>query len=107
MTKFVRVKLENGALASVSAVVAEAAELKPLDPEEHPAVDRKGRPLPVEYPDAAADVVVGDASVDQLRSEIDARNEGRNDGDKLSKGGSKDELAARLVADDQANPAGS
>lgn len=50
MPKFVRVKLENGALATVAEGVAKAADLKPLDEKDHPALDGKGRPLPVEHP---------------------------------------------------------
>lgn len=70
MTKFVRVKLENGALATVSDVVAKAAELKPLDPEKYPAVDRKGRPLPPEFPDPA----------DEGPADVSGSNSGDNRG---------------------------
>lgn len=54
MSKFVRVELENGALATVPAAVAETAGIKPLDGRKHPALDKKGRPLPVEYPEQAS-----------------------------------------------------
>lgn len=43
---FVRVKLENGSEASVSAELAELHNLKPLD---KPAVDRRGRALPAKH----------------------------------------------------------
>jgi hypothetical protein len=40
-------------------------------------------------------------SASELKSEIKARNEGREEADKLSASGSKEELAARLLADDE------
>lgn len=40
-----------------------------------------------------------DASV--LKAEIKARNEGRDDADKIKASGSRDELAAALLADDE------
>jgi hypothetical protein len=51
MSKFVRVKLENGALATVTEALAKNAGLEPLDPEQHPAVDGRGKPLAEEYPE--------------------------------------------------------
>ena len=41
MTEFVRVRLENGMHATITAVAAEAANLKPL---KQPALGRDGRP---------------------------------------------------------------
>jgi hypothetical protein len=41
-------------------------------------------------------------SHDALKAEIDKRNEGREDDDHISKGGSSDDLRARLVEDDAA-----
>lgn len=42
-------------------------------------------------------------TVAELKDEIDARNEGREDDSKLSKTGTKAELVAALVADDDAS----
>lgn len=39
-----------------------------------------------------------------LKDEIDKRNEDRDDEDRISKGGSADDLRARLVEDDAAEP---
>lgn len=44
-------------------------------------------------------------SHDALKAEIDSRNEGREDDDLISKGGSSDDLRARLVEDDAAQDA--
>jgi hypothetical protein len=40
----------------------------------------------------------------ELKAEIDSRNEGRPDDEKLSVGANKAELVATLVADDEAHP---
>lgn len=45
MPEFVSVKTENGLIATVSKEFAEAAGLKPLDPEKYPAVDSNDKPL--------------------------------------------------------------
>lgn len=44
-----------------------------------------------------------DMDMAALRDEADARNEGRGDDDKISKGGSADDLRARLREDDLLN----
>lgn len=94
MTQFVRVELENGALATVAAAVAEMAGLEPLDPETHPAVDHRGRPRPVEYPEAApeADTNIAPASPE--------RTERRADSDKLAQAGTADGRVVDLGTDD-------
>lgn len=93
MTDFVRVLLENGSKASVSAAVAKKNKLTPLD---EPAVDARGRVLAEEHPVDGEGDDKGPTIAD-LKAQIDRLNESREDGDKLSKSGNKDELIARLA----------
>lgn len=110
MTKFVRVQLENGAQASVPEAVLKRAGDKIKVLEDQPALDHRGRPSPVKFPQATEPLspgkdpaqVYADMSAADLRAEIDRRNDGR-DGDPLSKGGSKDDMVAALTADDAQN----
>lgn len=48
--KYVRVQLDNGALATISEDLAVIADLTPLDEAEHPALDAYGKPIPDEFP---------------------------------------------------------
>lgn len=61
--KLVRVELENGVRATVSEALAKVAGLEPLDPEQHPAVDHRGKPVPDEAPAEKPDKNIGDKPV--------------------------------------------
>lgn len=47
------------------------------------------------------DVSYDDMTKDELKAEIDSRNEGRDEDDHLSKAGNKQDLIDRLVEDDE------
>lgn len=76
-----------------------------------PATSTDGQPLAPKYTpealgDAASDVPptelppYGDRKVKELEAEIDARNEGRDEDELISKSGNKPDLVAALEADD-------
>ena len=72
-----------------------------------PQVLQKGSDLPGWAAALVGDHLLGgggggyaDMTVDQLKDEIDRRNEGRDDDAMLSKTGNKADLAAALEADD-------
>jgi hypothetical protein len=102
MTDFVRVQTENGLHGTVPRAHAEAHGMKILH--DHEALDSSGAPLGQSDPNAsepdAAASPYEDRNVAQLRSLIDARNEGRDDASRISKAGSKADLVAALTAAD-------
>lgn len=52
---------------------------------------------------ATKDTGYDDLKVDELKAEIDSRNDGRDEGDLISTDGKKADLIAALEADDAAN----
>lgn len=59
-----------------------------------------------ELEDAGAPAKPKEPTVDELKAEIDRRNEGREEDAKLSKDGKKADLVATLAADDAAQAQG-
>ncbi|GEB16669.1 hypothetical protein GUY44_07425 [Pimelobacter simplex] len=70
----------------IKALTAEIEQLKAEAPDPAPAA-------PADY---------SSLDLDALKAEIDGRNEGRPDGDRISKRGSVETLVAALIADDEA-----
>jgi hypothetical protein len=103
MTEFVRVRLENGSEASVSAAFAKSQRLKTVD---KPAA-RNGVALPAKYDPltkpAAAESRWAKTGKDELLTEIDSRNSVRDpEGESYIKPASEKvaDLRAALDADD-------
>lgn len=98
--------------AGVVAVDPAPVAPDPLAPElvahgDAPSPVDQGADLSTDGGDASAEDYAGEAWTFQaLKDEVDARNAGREDDDRISKGGSADDLRQRLVEDDgaQADP---
>lgn len=100
MSEFVRVRLENGAEASIPAEHAEMAGLEPLSKD---AYAGDGSVIPTKLR-AFAQEAEGYAAlkVDELKAEIDARNATRDEADHITSTGNKADLIAALESDDGA-----
>lgn len=72
----------------IEALRAEVEQLKAAAPESDPDAD-----APADY---------SSLDLDALKAEIDRRNEGRDDADRIGKRGSVETLVAALLADDEA-----
>lgn len=70
----------------IEALMAEIEQLKMASPD----------------PDAKAIADYSSLDLDALKAEIDRRNEGRDDADRIGKRGSAETLVAALIADDEA-----
>lgn len=103
MAEFVSIlqDAESETVVSVTEAFASAIGAEVLD---LPALDDAGRPLPPRRRAAAEDEQLGyeAQTVDELKAEIDRRNEGRGEDaiDRIPKTGNKADLVAALEADD-------
>lgn len=98
MSEFVRVRLENGAEASIPAAQAEGAGLKPLD---KAALLPDGSVAPTKLRAfVSEDEGYAALKVDELKAEIERRNERRDEADQIASTGNKSDLVAALEADD-------
>ena len=94
--EYIRVRVKDSGteqtMAKPSALDPEVYEL--LD---EPATDVSGRPLPPVIETAAG---YDDLTVAELKDEIAARNQGRDEADQIPATGNKPDLVAALTADD-------
>lgn len=99
MSEFVRVKLENGGNATVSASFADHHDLKALDKD---ATDERGKPLAPKPPAHLEPTVQGydTLTVPALRAAIDQRNAVLDEDSQIPTSGNKADLVAALEAND-------
>lgn len=93
--KFTRVRLaESGAKVTVSRVRDGMTVV------DEPATDRRGAPLPAEYPEP---LPYKDQKVEDLKAEVDRRNATRDEDNQIvvAGKGNKPDLVAALEADDE------
>ncbi|TQK73368.1 hypothetical protein [Nocardioides sp. SLBN-35] len=93
-------ELEAALAARDEEIAALTAQATPAD-----TGDANGDPDTAPAP-VATTVDYSTLDVEALKAEIDKRNEGRDDGARISKRGSQETLAAALTADDATAPQG-
>lgn len=96
MPEYIRVRFKDSkteqSIARPSAIDTDAYEVL-----EEKATDRNGRLLP---PKIATAPTYADRKIDDLKGEIERRNQGRDEADQIPATGNKPDLIAALEADD-------
>ena len=105
--EFVRVRLPNGVEKTLPAATAKRAGFTVLD---EPALNARGVMLPTKRPSRAAAPVKAEEPepltamrVSDLKAEIDKRNKGRDEANRIAADGKKADLVAALEADNAAS----